>query len=101
MWNRFISRTSVVPMALALRSEEHTSELQSLIDLVCRLLLEKNDKQIDVGPKAMCARVPQGFTEYGHCETAHQAIQIATFFFFNDPASPDIFTLSLPAALPI
>ena len=23
------------------RSEEHTSELQSLIDLVCRLLLEK------------------------------------------------------------
>ena len=24
------------------RSEEHTSELQSLIDLVCRLLLEKN-----------------------------------------------------------
>src|SRR2546421_7566065 len=27
--------------ALALRSEEHTSELQSRSDLVCRLLLEK------------------------------------------------------------
>src|SRR3989339_248874 len=27
----------------ALRSEEHTSELQSLTNLVCRLLLEKND----------------------------------------------------------
>src|SRR6202789_1998668 len=26
------------------RSEEHTSELQSLIDLVCRLLLEKKTK---------------------------------------------------------
>src|SRR6266496_5355582 len=28
----------------ALRSEEHTSELQSLRDLVCRLLLEKKKK---------------------------------------------------------
>jgi len=26
------------------RSEEHTSELQSLTNLVCRLLLEKNNK---------------------------------------------------------
>src|SRR5260221_9850510 len=30
-----------VPLALVLRSEEHTSELQSHSDLVCRLLLEK------------------------------------------------------------
>src|SRR2546425_4552001 len=29
------------PLALVLRSEEHTSELQSLAYLVCRLLLEK------------------------------------------------------------
>src|SRR5207249_5586439 len=29
---------------LALRSEEHTSELQSRFDLVCRLLLEKKKK---------------------------------------------------------
>src|SRR5262245_65015794 len=29
-----------------LRSEEHTSELQSLRHLVCRLLLEKKKKQI-------------------------------------------------------
>src|SRR5471030_3389137 len=28
------------------RSEEHTSELQSLRHLVCRLLLEKNKKQL-------------------------------------------------------
>src|SRR2546428_4918543 len=30
----------------ARRSEEHTSELQSRSDLVCRLLLEKKKKQI-------------------------------------------------------
>src|SRR5438034_10166875 len=30
---------------LSLRSEEHTSELQSHSDLVCRLLLEKKKKQ--------------------------------------------------------
>src|SRR5207247_7172649 len=29
------------------RSEEHTSELQSRVDLVCRLLLEKKKKQIN------------------------------------------------------
>src|SRR5438105_9447199 len=28
-----------------LRSEEHTSELQSRVDLVCRLLLEKKKKE--------------------------------------------------------
>src|SRR2546428_1237513 len=33
---------SVVPLE---RSEEHTSELQSRSDLVCRLLLEKKKKQ--------------------------------------------------------
>src|SRR5437016_9330408 len=30
----------------AVRSEEHTSELQSLTNLVCRLLLEKKKKKI-------------------------------------------------------
>src|SRR3989441_2259199 len=30
------------------RSEEHTSELQSLAYLVCRLLLEKKKKKMDV-----------------------------------------------------
>src|SRR5437868_10690237 len=32
------------PSADAIRSEEHTSELQSRFDLVCRLLLEKKKK---------------------------------------------------------
>src|SRR5438094_7424173 len=38
----FVPLTEVV--RLALRSEEHTSELQSPYDLVCRLLLEKKKK---------------------------------------------------------
>src|SRR5256886_17612115 len=33
--------------ALVVRSEEHTSELQSQSNLVCRLLLEKKKNQID------------------------------------------------------
>src|SRR5207247_11210377 len=32
-------------VAMTLRSEEHTSELQSRVDLVCRLLLEKKKKK--------------------------------------------------------
>src|SRR5438067_7843237 len=35
------SATSPSPLSDAERSEEHTSELQSRFDLVCRLLLEK------------------------------------------------------------
>src|SRR5437016_10723197 len=33
------------PLAPVTRSEEHTSELQSLTNLVCRLLLEKKKKK--------------------------------------------------------
>src|SRR2546425_4689970 len=38
------------------RSEEHTSELQSLAYLVCRLLLEK--KKNDRGPRLRSRRTP-------------------------------------------
>src|SRR5688572_32073704 len=34
------------PASIAARSEEHTSELQSQSNLVCRLLLEKKKKQM-------------------------------------------------------
>src|SRR5437667_8157578 len=37
----FISASRYTHLAFAPRSEEHTSELQSHHDLVCRLLLEK------------------------------------------------------------
>src|SRR5438094_4625648 len=36
------------------RSEEHTSELQSPYDLVCRLLLEKKKQQSDRRNQAPC-----------------------------------------------
>src|SRR5687768_18289601 len=35
------------PSGLALRSEEHTSELQSRLHLVCRLLLEKKKQNLN------------------------------------------------------
>src|SRR6266446_10402626 len=41
------SRPSPIrPLPFLLRSEEHTSELQSPCNLVCRLLLEKKKKKI-------------------------------------------------------
>src|SRR5699024_12317073 len=55
-WNEFYipvvllndQSAQTIPIALATlrgqRSEEHTSELQSRFDLVCRLLLEKKNK---------------------------------------------------------
>ena len=42
------SKTGVVPpLSANIRSEEHTSELQSLTNLVCRLLLEKKKQKIN------------------------------------------------------
>src|SRR5207249_10811081 len=38
-------RRGTTPQLEGLRSEEHTSELQSRFDLVCRLLLEKKKKK--------------------------------------------------------
>src|SRR2546421_7913006 len=44
------------------RSEEHTSELQSRSDLVCRLLLEKK-KKIQLDPLADHGRGPPRFDD--------------------------------------
>src|SRR5205807_7589626 len=43
---RFLSRSGP-PRTRGQRSEEHTSELQSPCNLVCRLLLEKKKKKIN------------------------------------------------------
>src|SRR5438477_9111411 len=40
-----VTRGVTRPTILATRSEEHTSELQSHVNLVCRLLLEKKKKK--------------------------------------------------------
>src|ERR1019366_10504401 len=45
-WRRRRSRN-------APRSEEHTSELQSLTNLVCRLLLEKKNKKRHQSPRGL------------------------------------------------
>src|SRR5258708_3227129 len=51
------NRIPALPIFLAKRSEEHTSELQSPDHLVCRLLLEKKknsiNTQIDISPTTM------------------------------------------------
>src|SRR5437867_9108988 len=44
--NRFPGEHRFINGALAFRSEEHTSELQSPYDLVCRLLLEKKKELV-------------------------------------------------------
>src|SRR5690349_23015647 len=46
-----LARVRLLVHVLA-RSEEHTSELQSRRDLVCRLLLEKKKKQKNTNEKA-------------------------------------------------
>src|SRR2546430_4941031 len=48
------------PICCQLRSEEHTSELQSQSNLVCRLLLEKK-KQYPTHLKACSALKPDSF----------------------------------------
>src|SRR5699024_11387046 len=40
---KIVSKSIGLPPLVTLRSEEHTSELQSRFDLVCRLLLEKKN----------------------------------------------------------
>src|SRR5205814_115984 len=63
------------------RSEEHTSELQSLRHLVCRLLLEKKKKK----KKYMIL---------------HLSL-LLLFFYFLYAALSELYTLSLHDALPI
>src|SRR5437016_8639085 len=41
-----IPRFGLLGVIASMRSEEHTSELQSLTNLVCRLLLEKKKKRM-------------------------------------------------------
>src|ERR1039458_3400410 len=97
------------------RSEEHTSELQSLRHLVCRLLLEKKKSRSPASSmrsslsycfwrcllrscqraatrpdRLACPGPPRGFWSRGD-----------VCFFFNDTATTEIYTLSLHDALPI
>src|ERR1039457_6715579 len=85
------------------RSEEHTSELQSPCNLVCRLLLEK--KKATLAELRVTFNLMLGYAgepEADRQQTFSIMIDIAReFFFFNDTATTEIYTLSLHDALPI
>src|ERR1039457_4049656 len=97
------------------RSEEHTSELQSPCNLVCRLLLEKKKKQKQHNqqihhrnPQRHAHDHPYARTHCCACLTgasvSHWSLFFVLsffFFFFNDTATTEIYTLSLHDALPI
>src|ERR1039458_4827007 len=97
------------------RSEEHTSELQSLRHLVCRLLLEKKKHH---SPQPL--RWERGRTPRWRCgrraESAAVAARVAAlagglgwevklarllFFFFNKAPPPKFSPFPPPPALPI
>src|SRR6266571_358981 len=92
------------------RSEEHTSELQSHVNLVCRLLLEKKKNQT---PGEFDVNVRKSdFPDWviGRLSVASASVAVAMIgviatppapFFFNDTATTEIYTLSLHDALPI
>src|ERR1022692_3396143 len=79
------------------RSEEHTSELQSPCNLVCRLLLEKKKTNPNRGVKMVKDLGAYAKAKGGKISIGHSG----PFFFFNDTATPEIYTLSLHDALPI
>src|SRR6185312_9927870 len=80
------------------RSEEHTSELQSRSELVCRLLLEKKKKS-QPRSRSPCCSSRCGAAP--SCSRTASSMAGVLFFFFNDTATTEIYTLSLHDALPI
>src|SRR6266705_3467976 len=88
---------SRAPRACRARSEEHTSELQSPYDLVCRLLLEKKKKSVHAH-----SQQGSGFESFIQVDAIAIAVDgIIDYFFCNDTATTEIYTLSLHDALPI
>src|ERR1022692_2724291 len=102
-------------MPLLIRSEEHTSELQSPCNLVCRLLLEKKKRHKPAHRSDQLHRAvlrshaggarppsPRRGPAADRAHLAHTPLQAPVFFvFFNDTATTEIYTLSLHDALPI
>src|SRR5690242_6431916 len=91
------------------RSEEHTSELQSHVNLVCRLLLEKKKKNkqtknvtIVIDNVLIHNTIDVAYSTHPCRHLAvYTVISSLLFFFFNDTATTEIYTLSLHDALPI
>src|SRR5947209_10559092 len=61
-----VETADVLPRRSGVRSEEHTSELQSRQYLVCRLLLEKKKKQIAKNKKTKTTQQRYNIRENTH-----------------------------------
>src|SRR6202040_4003430 len=86
------------------RSEEHTSELQSHVNLVCRLLLEKKEalERFALEAAAGCFTDDLLYSHLPYSAGATGGLRHDVLcFFFNDTATTEIYTLSLHDALPI
>src|SRR5580698_1898177 len=96
------------------RSEEHTSELQSHVNLVCRLLLEKQKRfRREPGESGSVRKRPAehdvgalyalncGLEFRDRIVDSDSPASEQYLFFFNDPATTEIYTFSLHDALPI
>src|ERR1039457_2723383 len=97
------------------RSEEHTSELQSPCNLVCRLLLEKKKKKKKVTQQGRLRRDHANETNAGWrryapsasavstCSPARLAFCVFVFFFFflKERPPPEFPPFPPPAPLPI
>src|SRR5882672_2995620 len=94
------------------RSEEHTSELQSHSDLVCRLLLEKKKRGRKRKRAAPVLIVPTSgpssmltqncLRKRANSRNLYRRFRcVSVSFFFNDTSTTEINTLSLHDALPI
>src|SRR5499433_20900 len=84
------------------RSEEHTSELQSLTKLVCRLLLDRKTTHILVHFRVR-AEIAARHIDVGLVLEVVRPMRRHGLddFFFKDTATTEIYTLSLHDALPI
>src|ERR1019366_4535103 len=92
------------------RSEEHTSELQSLTNLVCRLLLEKS-AQLHLLPYAGASRKVDGIRvrlvgqypkhHWGIADGAGgELLDYSVDFFFTECAPPEFKPFPLPDLSP-
>src|SRR3954463_15842775 len=92
--------------ANTISSEEHTSELQSHDNLVCRLLLEKTSHAGPAGPAGPDG--PAGPCLFVLCASARHpgerpstSLQTFCFFFLKSWATPYISSFPQPPPLPI
>src|SRR3954466_15574743 len=88
------------------RSEEHTSELQSHDNLVCRLLLEKKDHMLSRAGRVslLCREGMSGrakLAQERHDGEKGVPLAQGQGFFFKNPAPPEVYALSLHVSFQI